>query len=323
MRENLILATAQGVEICEKTGSEWRLVRGGLTGNYITSLTVQAGVILAGTRQGIYRSTDLGVSWVNSSAGLEHPHIRWLASHPQTPGVHLAGSEPAGIFISQDGGETWHNQPEVVQMRRQHHWSLPYSPEAGCVRGFAFHGNRVYAAVEVGGVLISDNSGGSWELAAGSPGSPLGSFNSRVDADVHSISVHPTSANLVSAPTGGGFYRSSDGGNSWQLLYRCYCRAVWVNPNDPAHMILGPADYVDRNGRIEETRDGGQSWHPASPGLNVPWPRHMVERFHQAGDELFAVLSNGELLATPLTALSWRRILTEAHGVTAVTSLTP
>src|SRR3990172_12729502 len=99
-----------------------------------------------------------------------------------------------------------------------------------------------------------------------------------------------------------------DGGKNWRLRYRCYCRAVWVNPTDPDHLILGPADYVDRNGRIEESLDGGQSWRPASPELSVPWPRHMVERFFQAGDELLAVLSNGDLLVTPLAALAWRRI---------------
>jgi hypothetical protein len=323
MSEKLILATAQGVGICEKVGSEWRIVRHGLQGIQITCLTAQAGVILAGTRQGVHRSVDLGHSWADSSVGLEHPHIRWLASHPQTTGVHLAGSEPAGIFLSQDGGETWHNRPEVVQLRNQHHWSLPYSPEAGCVRGFAFHGKRVYAAVEVGGVLVSDDSGGSWEFASGSPGSPQRNYTSRVDADVHSIDVHPTSPDQVYASTGGGFYRSGDGGKNWELLYRCYCRAAWTDPADPSRIILGPADWVDRNGRIEETRDGGLTWQAASPGLSVPWPRHMVERFHQAGDQLFAVLSNGELWATPLPVLSWKRFLAAAQGVTAVASLTP
>ena len=33
----------------------------------------------------------------------------------------------------------------------------------------------------------------------------------------------------------------------------------------------------------------------------------MVERFLQAGDELVAVLSNGELVAAPLATLAWRR----------------
>ena len=56
----------------------------------------------------------------------------------------------------------------------------------------------------------------------------------------------------------------------------------------------------------------------ASGGLAVPWRRHMVERFIQVGAELMAVLSNGELLCAPLTTLSWRPILAEINGVSAV-----
>lgn len=43
----------------------------------------------------------------------------------------------------------------------------------------------------------------------------------------------------------------------------------------------------------------------------------MVERFAQAGDELLAVLSNGELLAARVETLEWRRALPELEGVNA------
>ena len=44
----------------------------------------------------------------------------------------------------------------------------------------------------------------------------------------------------------------------------------------------------------------------------------MVERFLLAGDELVAVLSNGELVAAPLATLAWRRIEIGLAGVRAV-----
>jgi photosystem II stability/assembly factor-like uncharacterized protein len=190
------------------------------------------------------------------------------------------------------------------------------------VRGFAFHGSRVYAAVEVGGVLVSDDRGETWQLAEGSDGKPdlEGPPEPFVYPDVHSLEVHPSSPDLVYAPTGGGFYRSNDGGQTWKLFYDCYCRAVWVNPQNPDHMILGPADGVDRNGRIEETRDGGETWSMASNGLQVPWRRGMVERFFQNGDELFAVLSTGQLLHTVLSTLEWKRILPKIDNVNAITN---
>jgi hypothetical protein len=142
-----------------------------------------------------------------------------------------------------------------------------------------------------------------------------------IHPDVHSIQVHPTSADDVFAPTGGGFYHSADGGRTWELLYECYCRAVWVDPLDVEHMLLGPADGVDRNGRIEETHDGGVTWSNPFGELNTPWRQHMVERFTQVGDQLFAVLSNGELLAAPLEKPAWSRILPELSDVNAVAGI--
>jgi hypothetical protein len=143
-------------------------------------------------------------------------------------------------------------------------------------------------------------------------------YETMVHPDVHSISVHPASSEIVTAATGGGLYRSTDGGKIWQNLYLCYIRAVWVDPKDSQHIIAGPADGVSRNGRIEESFDGGQTWQPGSKGMNVPWPRHMVERFFQAGDNLFAILSNGELWLKPLGQANWHRVLPEILRIKAV-----
>jgi photosystem II stability/assembly factor-like uncharacterized protein len=89
-------------------------------------------------------------------------------------------------------------------------------------------------------------------------------------------------------------------------------------PKSPQHLIAGPADGVSRNGRIEESRDGGGNWHAASDGMKTPWPRHMVERFAQVDDELFAVLSNGELWSRKLSGSKWDRILSETGHVKAI-----
>jgi hypothetical protein len=142
-----------------------------------------------------------------------------------------------------------------------------------------------------------------------------------VHPDVHSVAVHPSSPDLVYAPTGGGFYRSDDGGATWTLRYRSYCRAVWCDPDDPDHLILGPADAVDRGGRIEETHDGGSSWRRLEQGMDTPWSDHMVERFYRINGELLALLSNGDLLAAPLATLSWRHILPDAGWVQVVAAM--
>ena len=319
MTDYLLLATTDGLGVYARDGAGWRELRKGLSGRKVLCVIAREGVILAGSRDGVLRSDDLGQSWREANAGLTQRHVRWLAYHPEISDFEVAGTEPAGIFVSRDGAANWRECPEVGRLRDEHHWFLPYSPGAGCVRGFAFHGQRAYAAVEVGGVLRSDDAAQSWQLAAGSDGNPDldGPPEPLIYPDLHSIHVHPASPDWVYAPTGGGFYRSGDGGAHWGLLYDCYCRACWVDPADSEHILLGPADNVEVNGRIEESRDGGRTWSPASGGLDVPWPEDMVERFVPDRGNLLAVLNNGELLSAGIGRWDWRHMLPEAGRVLA------
>jgi photosystem II stability/assembly factor-like uncharacterized protein len=321
--DQLILATEQGIFILERRDNGWHEALHGLREQHVTCVTARDGLILAGTENGISRSYDVGQTWREANNGLKTPHLRWMAIRTDNPDIVLAGTEPANIFVSHDAGTSWRACPEVAELRDRFRWSLPYSPEAGCVRGFASHGLRIYAAVEVGGVLVSDDNGETWSLAEGSDGKPsfAGPPEPFVYPDVHSLEVHPSSQDLVYAPTGGGFYRSIDGGKTWKLFYDCYCRAVWVDPEDRDHMILGPADGVDRNGRIEESRDGGETWSMASNGLQVPWRRGMVERFFQAGEELFAILSTGEVLSTSISTLEWKHTFPTINNVNAIAQI--
>ncbi|MCH7480127.1 MAG: hypothetical protein IIC79_01920 [Chloroflexi bacterium] len=281
---------------------------------------MDSGAILVGTTEGALRSEDGGQTWVESSDGLTVKHVRWISADPLEKNKVFLGTEPANLFVSNDGGKSWVEKAEVAALRDQHNWMLPYSPEAGCVRGFALNGERVYAAVEVGGVLLSDDGGESWDLAKGSDGVP--SFGTPpagfVSPDVHDVAVHPSNPALVFAATGGGLYGSRDGGDSWELLYDCYCRAVWLDVNDANHIILGPADYVGAMGRIEVSRDGGKTWKLASDGVDVPWPRTIPERLTQVGEDLFCVLDDGRLLAARLDEMTWEYILEEVEGVNAV-----
>lgn len=318
MSNMLIVGTNEGVSIARHEGDTWGIVRRSLAARQVNSVSAQDGSILAGTTEGVFHSDDFGQRWRMASQGLSAPKARWVAHNPDGSGRVVVGTEPAAIFLSRDGGQRWRECPEVAALRDEHAWHLPYSPEAGCVRGFAFHGERAYAAVEQGGLLRSDDAGETWHLVEGSNGIPRTPPAGFVHPDVHSVAVHPSSPDLVFAPTGGGLYASKDGGAIWKQLYRCYCRAIWSDPADAEHLVFGPADSVDRKGRIEETGDGGKTWQMVSEGLEVPWSRHMVERFLQVNYELLAVLSNGELLAAPLPTLQWRPILPEAGWVRAV-----
>lgn len=311
MAADVFLATESGVYKLEKNDNRWSQTGHYLVDQDITCLAVSGAKILAGTRSGIYRSTDSAASWQKPDDSTMGLHLRWLAFHNESRYSAFAGTEPAAIYVSNDNGGVWQERPEVGRLRDKHGWFLPYSDGAGCVRGFAFHEQRIYAAVEVGGVLRSDNGGVLWQLALGSSGNPSlsgGQGTGMIHPDVHSIYTHPSSTDLVCASTGGGFYLSSDGGQNWELLYDCYCRAAWWDPDNPDHLLLGPADGVDRMGRIEESRDRGKIWIPASEGMITPWTRHMVERFVPSNGEIFAVLSNGELWVSHGNSFIWTQV---------------
>jgi hypothetical protein len=140
-----------------------------------------------------------------------------------------------------------------------------------------------------------------------------------IHPDVHAVTVHPTSANRVTAATGGGLYRSNDGGRSWENRYHCYIRAVWVDPGDHRHMIAGPADGVSRNGRVEETLDAGRSWRPASQGMMpTPWGDFMVERFSGFENRILAVLSNGQVWSRLQDQAAWFHVLPEIATARAI-----
>ena len=53
-------------------------------------------------------------------------------------------------------------------------------------------------------------------------------------------------------------------------------------------------------------------------GLQVPWLRHMVERFVQKDKDLLALLSNGELWLKRLGESRWHQILSEIAAIKAI-----
>jgi photosystem II stability/assembly factor-like uncharacterized protein len=324
INHRVILATSDSLVIAERKRADWFETHRGLEGKEVTAVIAREGFIIAGTTDSLFRSGDIGQTWEPINQGLTHRHVRWLAFHPEISGMVFAGTEPAGIFISTNGGDSWQESPEVSALREKHKWWLPYSPEAGCVRGFAIHGQRAYAAVEVGGVLRSNDGGLTWGLAPGSAGEPAfrEPMPGFIHADVHSVAVHPSSPDLLFAPTNAGFYRSVDGGQTFERINQYgYSRACWVDEQDINHILIGPARGVDSGGTVLETRDGGLTWHKATNGLDTPWARHMVERFTQVGEEIWAVLSNGEVFATGMDSIAWRPALPEVKGVNAVTTM--
>ena len=216
---------------------------------------------------GMFRSADGGKTSQPANGGLTASCFRCISTDPLNPGAILAGTEPGRIFRTNDGGLSWQELPGITKIEGYEKWYLPYSPRAGAVRNvFAPAGNsqRLFASVEVGGLLLSDDGGETWRR------DPVID-----DEDIHHISGHPTEPDLLYASLGyasltnrlrdgkpqrfGGVARSRDGGKSWQKLETDYTRATIIPPSRPDLLLAGPALDVSRDGRIVVSSNPGDS----------------------------------------------------------------
>lgn len=274
--------------------------------------------ILAGSYgAGLYRSEDGGKTWDTASIGLTASAFRCLAPDPLNPGAILAGTEPARLFRSRDGGRTWQELAGITRIPGHEKWFLPYSPRAGALRNVYAppdRAGRLFASVEVGGLLRSDDGGETWTCA------PV-----IEDEDIHHITGHPDQPDLLYASLGyaslthrwrdderhqfGGIGRSRDGGKTWEKLETDYTRATLVPPSRPDLVVAGPAPEVGRKGRIVVSSNGGDTWEPASDGLETPMP-DMVELFVTSPDnDIWAITSGGRLFRAVPGEWAWRPAL--------------
>lgn len=273
--------------------------------------------ILAGSYEsGLFLSDDQGSSWSEVTDGFTVDCVRWLGEDRLNPGSLLAGTEPGRIFRSSDLGASWRELDGIREIDGHEEWYLPYSPRAGAVRNvYSPPGSARYlASVEVGGLLESDDNGKTWTCR-----------HVGVDSDIHFVAGHPNDGSVLYAALGyagiertpneqgadwrGGVARSTDAGATWTKPITDYTRGVIVPERRPEIVVAGPAPDVGRNGRIEVSSDGGDTWQDASSGIETPMA-DMVEVFVEApGDEIWAICSGGRLLRSSVNELHWEPVL--------------
>ena len=122
MNNLLFLATDHGLITIERSRDRWIERFRALNEIHATCVVAHDGIALAGTTEGVFRSDDLGKTWQPRNEGLSIPHVRWLRFHHEDRDLVLAGTQPGGIFISHDSGDTWRECPEVASLRDEKGW---------------------------------------------------------------------------------------------------------------------------------------------------------------------------------------------------------
>ena len=271
-----------GAWISPDGGETWRRIGQGLSGeSRVYGLAVhptEPHKVFAGAEDGLYCSKDGGRSFQHLDTAMNDFDVWRIAFDPSDPDTVFAGTRPAALFRSDDGGRQWRQL--AVDMVEE-------CPNVGVPRITALtvdptDRNIVWAGVEVDGVRRSLDGGETWSRIPGV-----------TDPDIHDIGVrvgNGTKCVLTSTPR--EIFASTDKGESWHGLgvgksFRLpYCRHLAIKADDPDTLFVATGDAaVGTTGAIQRSKDGGESWqmlelpvepnspiwafatHPADPGL--------------------------------------------------------
>jgi hypothetical protein len=259
---------------------------GGRHVDQIWKLFFAGDTLFAGVSEaGVFRSDDRGKSWRPLRGIDEHPDregfipgFGGLCAHSilvdeSNPNRIWAGISSAGLFRSDDGGETFHSKNEGVNS----------SGEGWCVHSVA-HDPRKADTIyrqDHRGVYRSDDGGDSWVVIEnGLPESDLGDdhrcsfgFVMEMDSRTDSAFIIPLEGDSFRFPHAGrlAVYRTQDRGESWQSFDRglprdCYANvlrgAMAVDGADPCGVYFGTT-----GGSVFASADRGESWQSIASDL--------------------------------------------------------
>ena len=238
----------------------------------------------------VLRSTDLGKRFKETKSAPTFPKEdgRALANiWSLEPGDNRrdlwCGVEPAALFRSGDGGDSW----EMVPGISNHEHARKWQPGNGglCMHTILRERNRVHLGISTGGHYVSEDGGRTFAPAnkgvgAGFLPDPFIEFGQCV----HKIASHPDVPGRLYMQNHGGFpdhpgigvLRSDDHGHSWRSISKGlpsdFGFPIVVHPNDPDTLYVVPLEPATRTcpggaPGVWRSEDGGGSWKKLAQGL--------------------------------------------------------
>jgi photosystem II stability/assembly factor-like uncharacterized protein len=198
--------------------------------------------------EGVLKSSDGGRSWRAMNDGLTTGRVSTLIVDPQNPGVAFAGIDdrPGGVFKRTGGA--WQRTGEGIGRVNVYASAIdPRDPD------------NVYMGT-TRGVFKSTDGGASWHELLASPHVVLDRrVVGHTGTEVSALAVDSHDPRIVYAiASEHGLYKSTDGGNHWQLLGRSFgatsdTAALALDPQDPETVWAAAVGLF-------KSVDGGLTW---------------------------------------------------------------
>ncbi len=233
----------------------------------VNPATLYLAVDTANFRGAVYKGTDGGATWRESSAGLVCSDITILVIDPRNPATLHAGTQRdvkfgrggGGVFKTTDGGANW-TQVSI---------GLADDPNGGKASVISLaidptNSSTLYAGISESGLYKSTDGGASWNRISDFR---FGYFNQPLIVDPSNPSV------LYAGSYYGHVFKSVDGGASWNAVnngmpeFRFLSGPILaMNPVNPsslyAWVYTGSA-----NPSLYKTTDAAANWTLSSDGL--------------------------------------------------------
>ncbi|HKN01911.1 MAG TPA: hypothetical protein VJX23_15450 [Candidatus Binataceae bacterium] len=318
--------------------------------------------LLAAARTGhlgptVFRSTDMGKTWTEASRppmfgkppeGMAERAVGHTCSLTPAlssePGVWFAGTSPAGIFRSEDGGATWSELEAFNRHPMLPKWAPPdnVTPDNetfGTVLIDPRDGSHMYYGSSAAGVLETGDRGANWRplnrnVEANFAPDPFPEYGQ----DTHCLAMHPGNPDRLYQQNHCGIYRLDRPGEDWIRIGRNMpveigdigfgivldprnADRAWVFPMDGTE--VWPRTSPDGKPSVYQTRDGGESWQRQDRGFPREHAYYTVLRQAFAGDGLnpfglYFGTTSGEVWMSRNEGESWMPVAAHLQRILSV-----
>lgn len=292
--------------------------------NKLAHHPAQSNILLAATRNGLYRTIDCGETWTMvATGGVSATRSLDVLFHRTNPEIALAafGSfYTDGIYRSIDGGGTWQKVTDGLPSNHGR-IALASAPSNPDVFYASLTNQTDYTLL---GLYKSVDAGASWnQINAGTGIDYLSYGNNGASGQGwydHAIAVDPQNSDIIW--TGGiDIYRSTNGGQTFAEKTHWYGGYGYPYIHADQHIIefVGNSSdtiLVGNDGGIFRTVNGGEQWTSLNTNLNIT---QFYSGASAPGTDIFygGTQDNGTLKSSA-SGLMWSTVFGGDGGATAV-----